>query len=105
MVVAVRFQSKAEPLVAAGKEYHYKLADGLSVETGEWIIVPAGAGHSVAMVTEVGVPDGKIDVRVESRLRTIEEVKRVGAPAGTDAEGNGASAGVGGGGGGSVAQE
>ena len=79
VVIAVKFRGKDGGAAKTyGREYNYRLdADG-DVAPGDWIKVPVGdaGAKALAMVTQRGVPDGKVDARVAGRLRTITEIER-----------------------------
>ena len=69
--VGVQFQSKHNADEFSGRVYSYKTAIDLSV--GDIVVVPTSNGEGVARVSEINVPESRIDERVMPLLKTIEK--------------------------------
>lgn len=76
MYVSVKYRNDAGEYV--GKGYTYKTS--LFVKPGDLVIAPTFKGESPAMVDEVNIPDGKIDIRFIGKLREITKFYKEGAP-------------------------
>jgi len=71
-LVSVQYQNKINPEEYTGREYTSRTAIGLNV--GDIVIAPAGKGESIAKVSAVNVPEGKVDERIMPLLKTTEKL-------------------------------
>ena len=69
--VSVQYESKTEPGTFGGRAYTY--IAGIDLSVGDIVVAPVGKGHSKAKVSEVDVPESKIDERWINELKTIEK--------------------------------
>lgn len=70
-IVGVKFKDKYRPGEFCGREYTYFLADGIDLQAGDIVKVPAGNGEGVAQVTRVGIKESEVDERVMPFMKTI----------------------------------
>lgn len=75
MVIAVKFPSRDRPHEACGEESHYRYEADDPVRAGMWIEVPAGAGYTIAQVTQVAVPDEQVCGIAKRKMRAVTELR------------------------------
>lgn len=68
-IVSVQFMSEIHPGEFVGREYSY-YAD-VPLQVGDCVAVSSRRGESLARVTEVGVPEYRIDPKIKKILKHI----------------------------------
>ncbi len=68
-IVAVKFQDKFRLGEFYGREYHY--LSSLDVSVGDIVDVQTARGPGVAIVTQINVPESKVDERIMPLLKEI----------------------------------
>lgn len=51
----------------------YTYSTELNVKVGDKVIAPTQSGDKRALVVQVGVPDGEIDIRWADKIKTIDK--------------------------------
>ena len=70
-MVSVQYESKHEPGTFGGREYTYYA--GIELNVGDLIIAPTRDAYSKARVSQIDVPDGKVDERFVPFMKTINK--------------------------------
>ena len=58
-IISVKYEDKFEPKTFSGKAYSYYVAT--DVEVGDLVIAPTSNGAKIARVSEINIPEDKID--------------------------------------------
>ena len=69
-IISVKYEDKYEPKVFDGKAYSYYTAT--SVNVGDLVIAPTSYGEKIARVTEINVPEYKVQL-IKPCLRLITD--------------------------------
>ena len=68
-IVTVQYTDESTPGEFAGRNYSY-YAD-VPLKVGDCVAVPSRRGTSLAKVTEIGIPDYRVESRVKEIMRHI----------------------------------
>lgn len=73
MIVGINYKnSKTEQF--GGRTYSY-LCDIPDIQPGDKVIAPTASGESEAIITEINVPESRVDERIMPLLKTITKRK------------------------------
>ncbi len=68
-IVSVKYEDEYAPKTFNGKSYSYYT--NIDVNIGDLVIAPTAHGEKVAIVTEINIPEHKIEM-IKPYLKTIE---------------------------------
>lgn len=72
MIVAINYKNKSGHF--GGRTYNY-FCDVPGIQVGDIVIAPTATGESEAAITEINVPESRIDERIMPLLKTITKRK------------------------------
>ena len=58
-IITVKYEDKYEPKTFSGKSYSYYTA--IKVEVGDLVIAPTAYGDKIARVSEINIPEFKVE--------------------------------------------
>lgn len=69
-IISVKYEDKYMPKTFSGKAYSYYTA--IDVEVGDLVIAPTASGNKIARVSEINVPEYKIE-NIKPYLKLITD--------------------------------